>query len=189
MLGMRIGWLAMAGYAFVLCGQALSETPVDADGGAPVLDNEASLMVVELFEENRDLRSRLEVKEREVEALQRQLAETMTQLDLTRVPKPESRVAEAVSANAGDGVMVDEISRVRVLEINRDMQVAVVSGGRRAGMKNGMRFYVLRDDRMIGQLKVIEVRDNVAGGLIERVEKGSFPETGDRLILASKQDG
>lgn len=182
--------LAGAGIICVTGGPLLAEA---ADGqtepAVPAAGGDESVMVAELFAENRGLRGRLEEKEREVEALQRQLAETMAQLDLARVPEVNRRTAEASAPVANSGVAVDDIARVRVLDVNRDMQVAVVSGGAGAGMKAGMRFYVLRDDRMIAQLKLVDVREHVAGGLIERVEKGNFPEAGDRVMLSSKQDG
>ena len=183
-----LGWGSSAGvFADGLATNAMPAVEAGAvETGRPV--DEASVMAAELFAENRELRSRLEAKEREVETLQGQLAETMAALDLARGSNPQTPVVGSPAVGT-DAVEVTDIAQVRVLEVNRDMQVAVVSGGSGAGMKTGMRFYVLRGDRMIAQLKLVDVRDRVAGGLIERVEKGSFPEAGDRVILSSKQDG
>lgn len=149
--------------------------------------DEAAMMVAQLFGENRALRGRLVELEDQVADLQQKLAEALAGLDAARV-QAIGKIAEQPAAPVEPGVAVEDIARMRVLDVNRDMQVAVVSGGSRAGMKPGMRFYVLREDRMIAQLMLVDVREQVAGGLIERAEKGEFPEKGDRLILSSKQD-
>lgn len=148
---------------------------------------EAGLVAVALFAENRALKDRVDAQQREIESLQRELAGAMARLDVARLKVADVDMPAPVTRGAD--VAVGDIARMRVLEVNRDQQVAVVSGGQQAGMKVGMRFFIFRDERMIGQLRLIDVRDTVAGGLIERVEKNVFPEAGDRLVLSSKQDG
>ncbi len=169
-------------------GLDLVTSPPGGEGVAEeAVANEAAMMVAQLFAENRVLRGRLVELEDQVADLQRKLAEALAGLDAARV-QAIGTVAEQLAGPVEPGVAVEDIARMRVLDVNRDMQVAVVSGGSRAGMKPGMRFYVLREDRMIAQLMLVDVREQVAGGLIERAEKGEFPEEGDRLILSSKQD-
>jgi len=181
--------LALTGLSGTGCRRAgereageVGEADRGPDGHA---DQEAAQMVVELFAENRELKDRVDSLVQEVEALQRQLAETMASLDGARLEA--GRGARAAVAPPAD-VMVDDLTRVRVLDVNRDMGVVVVSGGKRAGMKTGMRFHVLRGERLIGQVRLIDVRDTVAGGIMEQMEKDGLPETGDRVILSSKQD-
>jgi hypothetical protein len=172
------------------------QTPVLADvalksEGQPddTAREEAVLVAEALAVENAILKEQLGSLRREVEALQVQLAEAMVHVDLARMRVAEVPPAVAATRTMDAGVMVDDLARVRILDVNRDQQVAVVSGGMRAGMKVGMRFHILREERIIAQLRLIDVRETVAGGLIERVEKNVFPESGDRLILSTRQDG
>lgn len=148
---------------------------------------EARLVAMTLYAENRALKDRIDAQQREIDALQRELGGTMAGLDVARLKV--AAVDSGVPVARTDSVAVNDIARMQVLEVNRDQMVAVVSGGQRAGMKAGMRFFILRDERMIARVRLIDVRDTVAGGLIERVERNVFPEAGDRLVLSSKQDG
>lgn len=150
---------------------------------------EATLVAEALVVENQALREHVEEQVALVASLERQLAEALVQLDGVRMATPVVVAAASGGVPGETVVMVDDLSRVRVLDVNRDQHVAVVSGGQRVGMKVGMRFYVLREEKMIARLRLIDVREQVAGGLIERVEKNVFPEEGDRLVLSSKQDG
>lgn len=145
------------------------------------MNSERELVVVDLFNENQLLKEQLGELSLEVESLRRQLAESMATKDVARF--------ESKRAVAGDRAGIAPVAPAVILEVNRDMKVAVVGGGSRAGMKSGMSFHVLRGEQMIGRLRLVDVRDEFAGGLIEEVEKSRFPEVGDRLVLSSSQDG
>jgi len=143
-------------------------------------------LVVELFGRNRELTSEVARLNEEIEHLQRQLAEVRAKLDLQ---KDGTAGAAWVAEKPDAGLAYDDITRLRVLEVNREMKVVVISGGLRAGMKVGMTFSVLREDEVLGLVRIIDVREHIAGGLIEQVEKGRFPQVGDRLVLIRIQDG
>lgn len=148
-------------------------------------DAESDQVVVELFRENRELKSQLLELENQAESLRRQLAEARSALDLLR---EESSAASAAVEAPTAGMSYRDVTQMRVMDVNRKMGVAVVSGGVRAGMKVGMRFSVLHDEAVIGEIRLVEVREYFAGGLIEKVEKDTFPVEGDRLILSTIQD-
>ncbi len=159
--------------------------PVVEENVVPVGEQEAAGMVVELFLENQILREQVMVLEQDLELAQRQLAEALARIDTARISGSVAVVPQAAPVAE---VSVESLSRVRILDVNREMQVAVISGGARSGMKAGMVFHVLREDRAIGRLRLVDVRDTIAGGLVEQMEKGGFPEVGDRVVLSSKQD-
>lgn len=119
-----------------------------------------------------------------VDSLQRELAEARARMDLagSGAAASDARVVER-------DVRPAALMNLRVVEVNRDMGVSVIDGGSQSGIRTGMSFHVLRDDRVIARLKIVDVRDRIAGGLIEGAEDDWFPEKGDRVVLSTKQDG
>lgn len=160
------------------CGDARKPT---VEGGAG--ERGSSDSSSELSRENNELRDQLARAQEQISSLQRELAEARIEYD---VQNAKPRLAE--SRTAARDVSAADLLNMRILEMNRDMKVAVVSGGASAGVKTGMKFHVLRDDQVIAQLRVVNVRESIAGGLIEQVNEDRFPEMGDKVILSSKQD-
>lgn len=160
-------------------GCCTSVTPVvRADGSAA--DDEANRMVLELHGENQRLKAEVESLRTQLELLRRELAETRARIDSERVPRG---VSDAKAVAVQSAVSYDDLARVRVLDVNRDMKVAVVSGGMRAGMKPGMRFSVIRNDEAIAEIRLVDVREVIAGGMVEAMNDERLPEAGDRLVL------
>jgi hypothetical protein len=164
-----------------------AETEAEAEvDGLTVIAAETAMVVEQLFRENRALLDEVASLRSERDRLEQELAEARVQLDMNKVQavRGDQRAVDA----AGAPVAYDDITRLRVLDVNRDMQVVVLSGGQRAGLRMGMKLSVIRGEAPVAEVRLIDVRESFAGGLIEKVEKGSFPETGDRLILNVKQD-
>ena len=143
-------------------------------------------MLITLHQENQQLRSQVSNLVNQVMALELKLAEVKMEADLELAEKSSGGSA---SARRIDHAVLMDPTRVEILEVNRDMMVVVISGGLRAGMKSGMNFSVVRDGDVLATVRVTEVRENIAGGLIEWNGKRAFPEVGDRLVLRSMQDG
>lgn len=143
-------------------------------------------MLITLHQENQQLRSQVSNLVNQVMALELKLAEVKMEADLALAEKSSGGSA---SARRIDHAVLMDPTRVEILEVNRDMMVVVISGGLRAGMKSGMNFSVVRDGDVLATVRVTEVRENIAGGLIEWNGKRAFPEVGDRLVLRSMQDG
>jgi len=143
-------------------------------------------MLITLHQENQELKSQVSNLVSQILALEMRLAEVRIEADAKLVEQPAKTVAG--TRRVEPSVLVDP-SRVEILEVNREMLVAVISGGIRAGMKSGMRFSVVRDGEVLATVRVTEVRESIAGGLIEWNGKRAFPEVGDRLVLRSMQDG
>ena len=169
-------WLAVG--VVCLCGWVdfVSVYAGTADVGEPVE------MLITLHQENQELKSQVSNLVSQIMALELRLAEVRMESDVKLVGQPGGTV------RIDKSVVVDP-SKVEILEVNREMLVAVVSGGMRSGMKNGMKFSVVRDGEVLAVVRLTDVRESIAGGLIEWNGKRAFPEVGDRLVLRSMQDG
>ncbi|HMP35442.1 MAG TPA: hypothetical protein PKC67_13970 [Kiritimatiellia bacterium] len=152
-------------------------------------DGETAEMLILLQQENQRLASQVTNLTRQVMLLELKLAESRVQLDLGIAGGGErTPVGSPKSMTVPPEVMSDP-ARLQVVEVNREMMVAVVSGGVRSGMKQGMRFSVVRGNDVLAVIRITDVRERIAGGLIEWNERMPFPEAGDRLVLRSTQDG
>jgi len=118
-----------------------------------------------------------------IDGLQRDLAESRVKLDVAEFGN--GRMTAEVAKP--DVVPVD-LHQLQIFEVNRDMKVSVINGGSSSGIKAGMMFHVLRGEQVIARLKMVDVRDQIAGGLMEDLDEDLFPEKGDRIVLSTKQD-
>jgi hypothetical protein len=70
------------------------------------------------------------------------------------------------------------LENAQVMRVNSELQLAVLDVGRAQGVQLGMQFVAVRGDRVIAQLRVVEVRDNICGAMI--AEQARALEAGDR---------
>lgn len=71
-----------------------------------------------------------------------------------------------------------------VLDVNPDLRLVVLNVGLLQGARIGMPLVVLRGDRVIAELKIVDVRQRICGALIERTEKTVTLKTGDVARVA-----
>ena len=71
-----------------------------------------------------------------------------------------------------------------VLDVNPDLRLVVLNVGLLQGARIGMPLVVLRGDRVIAELKIVDVRQRICGALIERTEKQVTLKTGDVARVA-----
>ncbi|NJL19116.1 MAG: hypothetical protein HC901_02120, partial [Bdellovibrionaceae bacterium] len=64
-----------------------------------------------------------------------------------------------------------------------ELGVAVVNFGRAQGARVGLPFRILRDRRVIGHCRLIEVREYLSAAKIEQVLENTQVQEGDRLLL------
>jgi hypothetical protein len=75
-----------------------------------------------------------------------------------------------------------------VVEVKAEFALVVANIGRDAGVKVGMPFQVWRDDRRIGDVRVIDVRDRISGAVIQNlVSEEDSIKTGDRLRVDARR--
>ena len=75
-----------------------------------------------------------------------------------------------------------------VVEVKPEFALVVANIGRNAGVKVGMPFQVWRDNRRVGDVRVIDVRDRISGAVIQNlVSEEDSIQTGDRLRVDARR--
>ena len=131
-------------------------------------------------------------------------AEAKTLLDAmtrSRTAQAEARAALETELRAADralGVGGNEpldaqaagptLTDASVVEVKPEFALVVANIGRNAGVKVGMPFQVWRDNRRIGDVRVIDVRDRISGAVIQNlVSEEDSIKTGDRLRVDARR--
>lgn len=92
---------------------------------------------------------------------------------------PNAAKARSIEATLSDGMVVDT---------KEDLSLVVANIGAKHGVKVGMPFQVWRDDRKIGSVRVVDVRDRICGAVIQNLEsEKTTVKTGDRLRVDAKK--
>ena len=86
----------------------------------------------------------------------------------------------AVRSVRKSGVIGDSsLASARILEVNAGLQMVVLDVGANRGVRVGMPLIILRGNRMVAELRVVEVRPKISGALIEKVENNVTIKAGD----------
>ena len=92
--------------------------------------------------------------------------------------------AEPLDAQAAGPTLTD----ASVVEVKPEFALVVANIGRDAGVKVGMPFQVWRDNRRVGDVRVIDVRDRISGAVIQNlVSEEDSVKTGDRLRVDARR--
>ncbi len=75
------------------------------------------------------------------------------------------------------------LETLKVLDINRELRMLVLSGGRRVGLRPGMRFALMRGERVSARVRIIDVRREVSGAVIEWEDSRRPAGVSDRTVL------
>lgn len=112
----------------------------------------------------------------EVEATRALLASATTSVT--------NKIASAMSAGP-----VGTVADAKILDVNTPLRVAVLNIGAQQGARIGMPFVVLRGDRVVAELRVVEVRQRICGAMIERVESRVTLKAGDAVSVTRSTEG
>jgi len=104
-----------------------------------------------------------------------ELARTKTLLAATNRPAEDKRGMAGTAGGQTEGAL----GAAKVLDANPNLRLVVLNVGRSQGARIGMPLVVLRGDRVVAELKIVEVRQRICGALIERVEKKVTLKAGD----------
>ena len=156
--------------------------------GLSNIDNDPSRLEARLLQAIRELRVLKEKNQAAIDQLVK-LSEAITILVKTSGQiKTEARVAVEASLRETAQILgATEINAspetnlldARVVDSKDDLSLIVANVGSANGVKVGMPFRILRDGQLIGNAKVIDVRERISGAVIQnlssektRVEKG-----------------
>jgi len=140
---------------------------------------EGRFAAVALAEQNEMYRRRLEETLSEIEELTAELAEEKWERDRLQADWDEAlrRSARMPPAKGLRGA-----GPILIMDVNRPLRLVVLDRGARLGLVPGMTFNVLREDAYIGRVRVVDVREGIAGATVEVLAGEGFPAVGDRVI-------
>ncbi len=141
-----------------------------------LVTSESRLVTVHLAEEIAGLRSDLEDRSRRIRKLSEALAEAQAALDVN-----EARRAQAAGSAAE--TPVDVPIEARIADANAELGLVVLDQGARQGVRYGLPLTVMRGRRRVARIRVVDVRERVAGAAVEETARGDYPQTGDRAVL------
>jgi hypothetical protein len=75
----------------------------------------------------------------------------------------------------------------RVVSVKEEWSLVVGNIGEKQGVKIGMPLRVLRADKLIATLRVVDVRQRICGAVIQEMDSGKI-KVGDRLQADARQD-
>jgi hypothetical protein len=115
------------------------------------------------------------------------------QAEARAVLETELRAADRVLGVGGGGLLDAQageptLTDATVVEVKPEFALVVANIGRNAGVKVGMPFQVWRDNRRVGDVRVIDVRDRISGAVIQNlVSEEDSIKTGDRLRVDARR--
>jgi hypothetical protein len=134
-----------------------------------------------------EARDAAQLEAREARMAFRTLAEEHARLQ-DEVDALQARLDETDPGLAGgdrpSDVMLAALNRARIVDVSEDLGYVVFDAGARDGIRAGMVLSVVRDDRVIARVRASDVKEKLTGASVEETEAGSFPQAGDRMVLA-----
>jgi len=136
--------------------------------------------VVDASEEETELIRSLR---RQVSSLSAALVDSKIELDflkaeLKRRVNGEADVADSVSDDAAS----IRGKEYRILDVNKELGMVILNGGRRDGVKPGLMFDVINEDKSLTTVRVVDSRSAIAGAVIQNMSRG-LPKVQDRAVL------
>lgn len=92
---------------------------------------------------------------------------------------PAAATVQPVEATLTDGMIVD---------LKEELSLAVANIGSQQGVRIGMPFQVWRDNKRIGEVRIVDVRERISGAIIQSLESENVPiKVGDRLKVDARK--
>ncbi len=82
---------------------------------------------------------------------------------------------------------VAAMETLRVLDVNRQLRMVIISGGYREGLRPGMRFALMRGSESTARVRVIDVRGAISGAVIEQERSRRSAAVADRPVLLREE--
>lgn len=166
--------------------------------GIPGVENDQSKIEQRLLAAVRDLRLLKKQNEDAVNQLVRLTEAVQVLIKSTEEIDPQIRLTvetelrktNAVLGNPG-GAKVEGIEPTlndgMVVDVKEDLSLIVGNIGEKQGVRVGMPFQVWREDKRIGEARVVDVRERICGAIIQNLESEKIPiKAGDRLKVDAR---
>ena len=167
--------------------------------GVDLVTRDENSLEQRLLKAVRDLDIAHQQGERQTSAIRR-LSETLLKVleaspELSAKARSEAdqALAAANAALKGEGnpvaVTDADLSASRVVSIDGEIGLVVFDAGRRSGLRVGTPVAILRDERVLYSALVVDVRDSIAGAVLQdRMAEGGDVEIGDGIRLLPEQN-
>ena len=100
------------------------------------------------------------------------------------VSESERLLLQDVNSTVQGNAVAGSISQVRVIGVKDEIATVVINAGSRQGVSEGMQFTVQQGGRRIGTVRAVDVRDRIAGCVIQDFESANTPmEVGQQVVL------
>ncbi len=90
--------------------------------------------------------------------------------------------AVGMRSNTREGIK----KSVRVVDVNPELGLVVLDAGVRQGLRLNVEYRVVRNEAIIAQLRVVDIRETIAGALVEKMSHQGLPRIGDAAILGGR---
>ena len=75
----------------------------------------------------------------------------------------------------------------QIVHVNGELNAVILNVCATLGAKPGMPFRVLRDDQLIGEIKILQVRETVSAAVVDSVKAGTDLKVGDRIAVEAEK--
>jgi len=141
-----------------------------------LVTSESRLVTIRLAAEVAGLRSDLADRNRRIRKLSEALADAQAALDRKEVRRAEEAGSEVERP-------MDAPIEARIVDVNPDLGLVILDQGARQGVRYGLPLTVMRGHRRVARIRVVDVRERIAGAVVEETARGDTPQTGDRAAL------
>jgi len=163
--------------------------------GVEGLSGEKSKLEQRLLKAVRDLQLEQEEKEKLSDELVQLSEAVLRYTKVTTTDDPEARMAlEArlrsvtetlgIPGNRPARQPAGSLTNGMVVSVKEELSLVVANIGSRQGVRVGMPFKVVRDGRIVGWVRVVDVREKISGAVIQSLESEKDKiKVGDRLMV------
>jgi len=138
--------------------------------------SESRLVTVRLAKELDGLRRDLADRNQRIRKLSEALADAQATLDMDEARRAQTAGSEAM-------MPVDAPIEARIVDANTELGLVILDQGARQGVRYGLPLTVMRGRRRVARIRVVDVRERIAGAVVEETARGDTPQTGDRAAL------
>jgi len=98
-----------------------------------------------------------------------------------------SKLLEEIQKGKIDSLPLTDLNNAVIMNVNSGLALVILNVGRVQGVQLNMPFVILRNDIVIGNIRIIEVREKFSGAVIERFKAGEEIREGDRAKVETNR--
>ena len=109
-------------------------------------------------------------------------SDPLARLDLEAAMRDSAKALGVATSETASPVPVPStLTDGMIVSVKEDLALIIANIGIRHGVRLGMPFDVIRDQTVVGTVRIVDVRDKIAGALIQNLSDRETVKVGDRL--------